>query len=131
MEQDLEKGILIDIVTADRPYDNGDNHYLLETLGIHSAIILGRYRTRKKDPNKQKRLALKETEEYQRGKGERYKIERKFGEAKPWHGLARCRYLGIDGFMVQAYMTTIALNLKRMVKLLIGTSFRGQATANA
>lgn len=131
LEQDLEKGIPIDIVTADRAYDNGDNHYLLETLGIHSAIILNRYRTRKKDPNKQKWLALKETEEYQRGKRERYKIERKFGEAKPCHGLGRCRYVGIEGFMVQAYMTTLALNLKRMVKLLTGTNFRGQATANA
>ena len=131
LEQDLEKGIPIDIATADRAYDNGDNHYLLEILGIHSAIILRRNRTRKKDPNKQKWLALKETEQYQRGKRERYKIERKFGEAKPWHGLGRGRYLGIVGFMVQAYMTAMALNLKRMVKLLTGTSFRGQATANA
>ena len=33
--------------------------------------------------------------------------------------------------MVQAYMTAIALNLKRMVKLLTGTNFKGRATAYA
>ncbi|MFC2015593.1 transposase [Chloroflexota bacterium] len=72
---------------------------------------------------------LRET--YQRGIRERYTIERKFGEAKQGHGLGRCRYLGIDGYRMQAYMTTIALNLKRMVRLLTNTSFRGRATACA
>ena len=97
-------------------------------MGIHSAIILNRYRTRKKDPNKQKWLALKETEEYQGGKRERYKIERKYGEGKVYHGLRRCRYVGRMRYAIQAYLTAIVLNLKRMVRLLTGTSFRGRAT---
>ena len=118
-------------VTADRAYDNGDNHYLLETEGIHSAIILNRYRTEKKDSNKQIWEELLASEPYQVGIRERYKIERKFGEAKQGHGLGRCRYLGIDGYRMQTYMTVIALNLKRMVKLLTNTSFRGRATACA
>jgi IS5 family transposase len=71
------------------------------------------------------------SEPYQRGIRERYKIERKFGEAKQGHGLGRCRYLGIDGYRMQTYMTVIALNLKRMVKLLTNTSFRGRASAYA
>ena len=77
LERDLEQGIPIDIVTADRAYDDGENHYLLQTKGIHSAIILNRYRTQKKDPNKQIWIELKASEEYQRGKRERYRIARK------------------------------------------------------
>ena len=131
LERDLEKGIPIDILTADKAYDSGDNHYLLETKGIQSAIILKRYRTEKKDPNKQVWLELKKSEGYKQGIRERYKIERKFGEGKQGHGLSRCRCLGIDAYRVQAYMTVMALNLKRLVKLLTGTNFKGRANAYA
>ena len=60
---------------------------------------------------------------------ERYKIERKFGEAKQGHGLGRCRYVGMLGFEVQAFMTASMLNLKRMVKLLTGVGFKTQAAS--
>jgi IS5 family transposase len=131
LERDLEKEIPIGILTADRIYDDGENHYLLEIKGIQSAIILNRYRTEKKDPNKEVWVELKKSEGYKRGIRERYQVERKFGEAKQGHGLSRCRYLGIDGYMVQAYMTAMALNLKRLVKLLTGTNFKGRANAYA
>ncbi len=72
---------------------------------------------------------MKASEGYQAGIRERYKIERKLREAKQGHGLDRCRYLGIEGLRVQAYLTALTLNLKRMVKLLTGTNFRGRATA--
>jgi IS5 family transposase len=62
---------------------------------------------------------------------ERYKIERKFGEAKQGHGLGRCRYVGMLGFAVQVFMTAIMLNLKRMVKLLTGVGFKTQAASAA
>ena len=131
IERDLEKGIPIDTATADKGYDDGENHYTLECWGIQSAIILKRNRTEKKCPNKQKWIAMKASEPYRRGIRERYKIERKFGEAKQGHGLSRCRYLGKIGYMVQAYLTAMVLNLKRLVKLLTGTNFRGRATAAA
>ena len=54
------------------------------------------------------------------GLNERYKIERKFGECKQRHGLGRCRYRGLDRFEIQTLLTAMALNLKRMVKLLYG-----------
>jgi IS5 family transposase len=57
---------------------------------------------------------------------ERYKIERKFGEAKQGHGLGRCRYLGKVKLAVQAFFTAMALNLKRLVKLLTGVGFKTQ-----
>ena len=60
-----------------------------------------------------------------------YNIERKFGEAKTNHGLRRCRYVGRARYAIQAYLTAIVLNLKRMVKLLTGVSFKGRARAMA
>ena len=131
VEKDREQELPVETYAADRGYDDGDNHYLLETRGLHSAIILNRYRTEKKDGNKQVWIDLKRTPEYQAGKKERYRIERKFGEAKQNHGLRHCRYVGRLRYAIQAYLTAIALNLKRMVKLLTGSSFKGRARAMA
>jgi IS5 family transposase len=131
VKKDRQQGLPVDTYAADRGYDDSENHYLLETLGMHSGILLNRYRTEKKDKNKQVWIELKETPQYQAGKRERYKIERKFGEAKANHGLRRCRYVGRLRYAIQAYMTAIALNLKRMVKLLTGVNFKGRARAMA
>jgi IS5 family transposase len=131
VEKDRQHGLPVDTYAADRGYDDGENHYLLETLGFHSAIILNRYRTEKKDKNKQVWIDLKKTPQYQAGKKERYKIERKFGEAKANHGLRRCRYVGRLRYAIQAYLTALAVNLKRLVRLLTGVSFKGRARAMA
>jgi len=90
---------------------------------------LKKTRIEKKDANKQVWLDLSQTPQYQQGLKERYKVERKFGEAKQGHGLARCRYLGRLGFAVQAFFTAIMLNLKRMVRLLAGVGFKTQTVA--
>ena len=66
---------------------------------------------------------MKDTDAYQAGEAERYKIERKFGEAKRWHGSGRCRYLGLWRYGVQAHLTALILNLKRIVLLLTGVRF--------
>ena len=130
VNRDLELGLPIDTVAADRGYDDGENHYFLETKDLHSAIHLKAYRTRKKDKNKEVWLQLKSTPEYQQGLRERYKVERKFGEGKQGHGLGRSRYIGRMKFTIQALLTAIVLNLKRMVKLLAGVNFKGRATAS-
>ena len=124
LRRDQAQGIPVCIVTADRAYDDGHNHFLLQSKGLHSAIRLNDYRTQKKDPNKQIWLELKSSAEYQAGLQERYKIERKFGEAKQSHGLRRCRYVGLLRYGLQAVLTAIVLNLKRMVKLLTGAPFK-------
>ena len=74
---------------------------------------------------------MREDPDYRAGLRERYKIEQKFGEAKLWHGLRRCRYLGLARYRLQAYPTALVLNLKRsvmpktaLVKLLYGLGFR-------
>jgi len=131
VEQDRAHLVPARIYAADRGYDSGDNHYLLQILGLQSAIKLNRYRTQKKDKNKEVWWELLATPEYQAGQKERYKIERKYGEAKQYHGLRRCRYVGRVRYAIQLYLTVIALNLKRMVKLLAGVNFKGRAWAGA
>jgi len=124
VDQDLAQSLPVQTYAADRGYDDGDNHFYLEYHHLNSAIHLKDIRIKKKDANKEIWLELIETSEYKEGLKERYKIERKFGEAKQGHGLGRCRYLGLTGFGVQAYFTAIALNLKRMVKALTGVGLK-------
>jgi IS5 family transposase len=126
IEQDMEQGIPIEVVAADRGYDDGENHYFLEVNGIEDAICLKGYRTQKKDPNKEGWLVLRQSTAYQEGQRVRYKIERKFGEMKTRHGFGRCRYVGLLRYAIQGYLTVVVVNLKRMVKLLLGVSLRNQ-----
>jgi IS5 family transposase len=127
VERDEAFGLPIGTYAGDRGYDGGENHYLLESKGLHSALRLNDYRTKKKDKNKEIWLRLQQSEEYQEGQQVRYKIERKYGEGKEHHGLRRCRYLGWTRYALQAYLTAMALNLKRMVRLLTGTAFKGRS----
>ncbi len=127
VEKDLSKEIEVKIVAGDKGYDDGDNHYYLKQHGMKSAIRLNRRRIKKKDKNKEGWLKLQESREYQEGLKQRYKIERKFGEAKKWHSFGRCRYVGFMRHAIQTYLTFMALNLKRLVKLLTGVGFRSEA----
>jgi len=131
LRKDLAQGLPVSIVTADRGYDDSDNHFLLQSLGIASAIRLNTYRLQKKDPHKAVWQRLHDNPLYQQGLKERYKIERKFGEAKARHGFGRCRYVGIVGYGIQSFLTAMVLNLKRMVLLLTGVPFKGRARAMA
>lgn len=45
-------------------------------------------------------------------------IERKFGEAKKWHGMARARYRGKWKVAIQVLMTFLVMNAKRIARLL-------------
>jgi hypothetical protein len=120
-------GVDADTYAGDRAYDDTAAHYSLHCRGKHSALQLQSSRTGKKDPHKEPWERLLASAEYQRGRAERYKIERKFGEAKRWHGFGRCRSLGLARYGIQAFMTTIALNVKRIVYLLVGVRFRTPA----
>jgi len=128
VERDEALGLPIGTYAGDRGYDGGENHYLLETKGLHSALRLNDYRTKKKDKNKEVWPSLQQSEAYQEGQQVRYKIERKYGEGKENHGLRRCRYVGWTRYAIQAYLTAMVLNLKRMVRLLTGTPFKGRAS---
>jgi hypothetical protein len=125
VEKDSEFQLPVKIYSADRGYDDGENHSLLEARGLHSAIHLNRYETEKKDRNQEVWRAVKDSPAYRAGQQERYKIERKYGEAKENHGLRKCCNLGWVRCALQAYLTALVLNLKRMVKVLTGVSFKG------
>ena len=128
---DLEQGLPVAVCAADRGYDDTHNHSWLQQRGIGNAIHLNRYRTHKKDGNREVWLELKGQPWYQEVLNMRYQIERKFGEAKKHHGLGRCRYLGWERYTVQAHLTAIALNLKQLVRGLTGISLRGPTLISA
>lgn len=52
-------------------------------------------------------------------KRHRWRSEGFHGEAKTWHGLARAVRRGIHNMKIQAYLTTAAINLKRLAAALI------------
>ena len=126
VDHDLEQKLPVDTYAGDKGYDDGENHYYLEIHGLHSAIHLKDSRLNKKDNHKEVWEDLVKTPQYQQGRKERYKIERKFGESKQGHGLGHCRYIGKARFAVQAFFTAMMLNLKRMVKVLTGVGFKTQ-----
>jgi IS5 family transposase len=95
-------------VTADKGYDTNANHQELKDRGQRSSIIIKKNRTAPQvigqaNPNSQR---------------ERLNIERKFAEQKRYHGLGVARYWGLLKVSVQALLTCIAVNCKRMVKLM-------------
>lgn len=110
---------------GDKAYDDGENHEILKTKKMGDALRLKITRTQKKNPNKDPWLKLLKDKRYYQGLKERYKIERKFGEAKQGHGLRRCRYLGLGKFHLQATMTALTLNIKAIVAQITGTTLKG------
>ena len=50
----------------------------------------------------------------------RKEIERKFAQAKSWYGFRRARYRKRWRVAIQTFMTFIVINVKRIVKLLLG-----------
>lgn len=60
--------------------------------------------------------AYSKTEEYKEVMKDRKGIERLFSEGKGQHGLGFARYWGLAKMRVQAYLTAIVINAKRLVK---------------
>ena len=125
LAHDRMLGIEAEIYAGDRAYDDTDLHFRLWDSGQHTAFRLNAYRTRESNKHSEFWKGIQESPEYRAGEAERYKIERKFGEAKLWHGFGRCRYLGLLNYGIQAFLTALVLNLKRIVRLLTGVPCRG------
>jgi hypothetical protein len=65
------------------------------------------------------RVAAKaKTPEYEATRREHPKIERKLGELARQHGARRARFRGLAKVFAQAVLTTLVVNVKRIVKLL-------------
>ena len=100
--------------TADKAYDDGDNHTFLEAKGFQSAIILKNTRTgSKNEKNNAFWQSFKDREMYQRATALRYMAEQPFGIAKRCHGFTRARYLGKTNMAIQSSLTFMAINLKQ------------------
>jgi len=123
-EHDRSLDLPTAIYGGDKAYDDTGIYEDIEDAKIHLGIALRRNRTTKKDPNKERWIELKKTLEYQEARKLRYRVEQPFGQAKDKHGFDRCRYLGLIKYGIQSYLTFMAVNLKRMVKLLTGITFR-------
>jgi IS5 family transposase len=124
LKHDEQVGVQAKIYSGDRAYDDTDLHFRLWLKGKYSALRLNHYRTAASSDNRVYWLKVEHSPEYQAGLAERYKAERKFGEAKLWHRFGRCRYLGLLRYGIQAHLTALVLNLKRIVALLTGVRFR-------
>ena len=64
------------------------------------------------------------TPRYQQTRGEHAKVERKLGEVARQHGQRRARYRGRARVRVQAVLTALVVNVKRLVKL-VGAKVQG------
>jgi IS5 family transposase len=124
LAHDEEVGVTAEIYAGDKAYDDTDQHYRLWRQRKHSALRLNDYRTAGTNENRDYWLQVEESPAYRAGLAQRYKVERKFAEAKLWHRFGRCRYLGLSRYGVQAHLTALVLNLKRIVTLLTGVRFR-------
>lgn len=124
---DRELELPIRAYGGDKAYDDTDIYSKLEEESLKTGITLRASRTRKKDANKERWLALEADPEYQMWRAQRYRVEQPFGTLKRWTGLGRCRYVGLERFRTQALMTFAIHNCKRVVKLLTGVTFRPSA----
>jgi hypothetical protein len=73
---------------------------------------------------KQRWVDLLATPEHEAATKVRYRVEQPFGTAKQRRGFGRCRYLGLLRYAIQAFVTFMVVNCKRIIKLLTGITFR-------
>ncbi|MFH1369438.1 MAG: IS5 family transposase [Elusimicrobiota bacterium] len=104
-------------LTADKAYDTRQVNELLIRKDIRSGVI------HKKEPKKpvagifyQKTPRPKEEELYFKRK--RLAVEHKIAELKRWHNLRFARFIGLIKTKIQMFLTCIAVNVKRIVKLI-------------
>lgn len=62
--------------------------------------------------------AKSQTPRYRAVRAEHSRVERKLGELARWHGARRARYRGRAKVTIQALLTGLVVNAKRMVKLI-------------
>jgi len=113
-----------DTYGGDKAYDDTAIFEVIEQAGMHVGIKLRRFRTSKKDPNKERWIEIKESARYRVATKIRGRVEQPYGQAKTTCGFERCRYLGLMRYRIQSYLTFMVVNSKRIVKLLCGITFR-------
>jgi IS5 family transposase len=104
-------------VTADKGYDTSEDFALLKKRNQRAAIILKRHRGQKKPRVCDHYRTPAEYSWYYRMKRFRPAVEKIFGTAKQYYGLQRARYWRLPKMKLQALMTMLALNLRKIVTL--------------
>jgi len=125
VEESLEKIPIPKIVSADKGYDDQDNHFYLEDQEIFSAICLKDTRLQTKKKKFKDHFGLNQIDQkyfdqymhpyYQEGQEQRYKVEQSYAEMKNYHGLRRSKYLGLEKTHIQACLTATVYNLKHIL----------------
>jgi len=104
-------------VTADKGYDAPGNFKLITERRQKGAIIVKRHRGQARPNVSAHYKTPSEYSFYYRMKKFRPRVEKIFGTAKQWYGLGRARYCGLAKMKIQALMTMLAMNLRRIVVL--------------
>jgi len=108
--------------TADAAYDDAFFIDNLESEGILSTIRVRKTRTNQVDINNESYwINYMEDDERKDLRRKRGLVERPFADLKDNHGLGRCRYLGLEKYKMQSFMSVTAYNLKLGLKLLFNT----------
>jgi len=68
------------------------------------------------DPEYKKMRAYLKTEEAKEDRRRRFERERVYGEMKNRHGMGRARHWGLAKMKIQAYLTAMVVNIKRLVR---------------
>ncbi len=126
MKDDLKKGVAKRVettYTADRGYDDGENHAWLETEKFKNSICLKGFKKGEKPLARWTKHTTQE--EFNAGRKKRFTVERVNGSLKKDHRLGRARYLGLEKMTLQTSLTALAHNLKTLVKLWTGVPLRG------
>ena len=109
--------------TADKGYDYGDNHFLLNQLDIDDGIYLKESRL-KEDKMHAIWHTLNDSNAHQKTKKHRFKVERAFADLNNNHTLTNCRYFGRVKTAIQMFMAAMAHNMKKAIKVLYGISHK-------
>lgn len=120
---DMAKRGIIEGAYADKGYDDGDLHFFLNQMDIEDGIFLRDLRFK----DERKRAIwdkIANTPFYERRSKERYKIEPVFGDEKQHHKLRRSPHIGLVKTSMHCYLSDMAYNLKKMVKVLFNISPR-------
>jgi IS5 family transposase len=113
--------VLPGTMLGDKAYDSPRNQDMLKSKNITSGIlrkrtgnlpVLHRGCFARQDPQSREEITALSRQ--------RQVIEHKIAEIKRWHNLRAARFLGIVKAKIQMFLTCIAVNLKRIVKILLG-----------
>lgn len=112
--------------TADKGYDYGDNHILLNRLDIRDGIYLKDTRL-KDDKNHAIWHTINNSKENKETRKHRFKVERGFGDVHNNHRMKDCVSFGRVKTAIQMFMALMAHNIKKAVKALHGVSHKSPA----